>query len=45
MFAVANIDETVDRLRAYGGNLMGEIAQYEDIYRFERAKGDYDCRR
>jgi catechol 2,3-dioxygenase-like lactoylglutathione lyase family enzyme len=33
MFAVEDIDDVVDRLRRHGGELVGEIAQYEDIYR------------
>jgi catechol 2,3-dioxygenase-like lactoylglutathione lyase family enzyme len=33
MFAVADIDDVVGRLRSYGAELVGEIAQYEDKYR------------
>ena len=33
MFAVEDIDEVVARLRGHGAELVGEIAQYEDIYR------------
>ena len=33
MFAVDDIDEVVDRLRSHGAELVGEIAQYEDVYR------------
>jgi catechol 2,3-dioxygenase-like lactoylglutathione lyase family enzyme len=33
MFAVDDIDDVVARLRSHGGELLGEIAQYEDIYR------------
>ena len=33
MFAVDDIDDVVARLRRHGGELVGEIAQYEDIYR------------
>jgi catechol 2,3-dioxygenase-like lactoylglutathione lyase family enzyme len=33
MFAVEGIDEVVERLRGHGGELVGEIAQYEDSYR------------
>ena len=33
MFAVEGIDDVVARLRSHGGELVGEIAQYEDIYR------------
>lgn len=33
MFTVDNVDDTVARLRKHGAELVGEIAQYEDIYR------------
>src|SRR4051794_30302870 len=33
MFAVEGIDDVVARLRNHGGELVGEIAQYEDSYR------------
>jgi catechol 2,3-dioxygenase-like lactoylglutathione lyase family enzyme len=33
MFAVDDIDDVVTRLRRHGGELVREIAQYEDIYR------------
>jgi catechol 2,3-dioxygenase-like lactoylglutathione lyase family enzyme len=33
MFAVEGIDDVVSRLQQRGGELVGEIAQYEDIYR------------
>jgi predicted enzyme related to lactoylglutathione lyase len=33
MFAVDDIDDTVARLRARGAELLGEVAQYESIYR------------
>jgi len=33
MFAVDDIDDVVARLRGHGGELVGEIAQYEDVYR------------
>src|SRR4051794_39551897 len=33
MFAVEDIDDVVARLRNHGAELVGEIAQYEDIYR------------
>jgi catechol 2,3-dioxygenase-like lactoylglutathione lyase family enzyme len=33
MFAVDGIDDVVARLRRHGAELLGEIAQYEDIYR------------
>jgi catechol 2,3-dioxygenase-like lactoylglutathione lyase family enzyme len=33
MFAVDDVDDVVARLRAHGAELVGEIAQYEDVYR------------
>jgi catechol 2,3-dioxygenase-like lactoylglutathione lyase family enzyme len=33
MFNVDDVDDVVARLRRHGGELVGEIAQYEDIYR------------
>ncbi len=33
MFAVDDIDNVVARLRSHGAELLGEIAQYEDLYR------------
>ena len=33
MFAVDDVDDVVARLRGHGGELVGEITQYKDIYR------------
>jgi catechol 2,3-dioxygenase-like lactoylglutathione lyase family enzyme len=33
MFAVDDLDDVVARLRGHGAELVGEIAQYQDIYR------------
>jgi predicted enzyme related to lactoylglutathione lyase len=33
MFAVDDIDDVVARLHNHGAELVGEIAQYEDVYR------------
>jgi predicted enzyme related to lactoylglutathione lyase len=33
MFAVDDIDDVVARLQKQGAKLVGEVAQYEDIYR------------
>jgi catechol 2,3-dioxygenase-like lactoylglutathione lyase family enzyme len=33
MFAVDDVDDVVARLRSHGAELVGEIAQYEDLYR------------
>ncbi len=32
MFAVDDIDDTVARLRAHGAKLLGEVAQFENIF-------------
>ena len=39
MFAVDDIDDVVARLRNRGGELIGEIAQYEEIYRLCYMRG------
>ena len=39
MFTVESVDETVARLRAIGAELVGEVAQYEDIYRLCYMRG------
>jgi len=39
MFAVDDIDDVVARLRARGGELVGEVAQYEDLYRLCYMRG------
>ncbi len=39
MFAVDNVDETIARLRGHGGELIGEVAQYEDLYRLCYMRG------
>jgi catechol 2,3-dioxygenase-like lactoylglutathione lyase family enzyme len=39
MFAVDDIDDVVDRLRGHGGELVGEMAQYEDAYRLCFVRG------
>lgn len=33
MFAVEDVDDVVARLRGHGAELVGEIEQYEDVYR------------
>jgi catechol 2,3-dioxygenase-like lactoylglutathione lyase family enzyme len=33
MFTVDDVDDVVARLRSHGGELVGEVAQYEDMYR------------
>lgn len=39
MFAVDDVDASVDALRAHGGELMGEIVEYEQIYRLCYVRG------
>jgi catechol 2,3-dioxygenase-like lactoylglutathione lyase family enzyme len=39
MFAVEDIDDVVARLRTHGAELLGEIAQYEDLYRLCYLRG------
>jgi catechol 2,3-dioxygenase-like lactoylglutathione lyase family enzyme len=39
MFAVDDIDDVVARLRSHGAELLGEIVQYEDIYRLCYLRG------
>jgi catechol 2,3-dioxygenase-like lactoylglutathione lyase family enzyme len=39
MFAVENLDDTVARLREGGAELIGEVAQYEDLYRLCYMRG------
>jgi catechol 2,3-dioxygenase-like lactoylglutathione lyase family enzyme len=38
-FAVDDIDAVVARLRAHGGELVGEVENYEDIYRLCYLRG------
>ena len=39
MFAVDDIDETLDRLRARGAQLVGELVQYRNAYRLCYIRG------
>jgi catechol 2,3-dioxygenase-like lactoylglutathione lyase family enzyme len=39
MFTVDDVDDVVTRLRSHGADLVGEIAQYEDIYRLCFVRG------
>ena len=39
MFTVSDIDETLDRLRKHGAQLVGEVVQYEDSYRLCYIRG------
>jgi catechol 2,3-dioxygenase-like lactoylglutathione lyase family enzyme len=38
-FAVADVDAVVAGLRAHGGELVGEVERYEDIYRLCYVRG------
>jgi predicted enzyme related to lactoylglutathione lyase len=39
MFAVDDVDEVVARLLAHGAELVGEVVQYEDMYRLAYVRG------
>jgi catechol 2,3-dioxygenase-like lactoylglutathione lyase family enzyme len=39
MFAVDDLDETLDRLRKRGAQLVGEVVQYKDAYRLCYIRG------
>ena len=39
MFAVEDIDDTLARLRNRGAQLVGEVVQYEDVYRLCYIRG------
>jgi len=39
MFAVDDIDETLARLRRHGAQLVGEVVQYEEVYRLCYIRG------
>src|SRR5689334_12083496 len=39
MFTVVDIDDTVARLKKHGGELVGEIVQYENAYRLCYLRG------
>ena len=39
MFAVDDLDGVLVRLRARGAELVGEVAQYEDLYRLCYVRG------
>jgi catechol 2,3-dioxygenase-like lactoylglutathione lyase family enzyme len=38
-FVVDDVDDTYERLRGHGGELVGEVAHYEDIYRYGYVRG------
>jgi catechol 2,3-dioxygenase-like lactoylglutathione lyase family enzyme len=39
MFTVDDIDDTLARLREHGAQLVGEVVQYEDVYRLCYIRG------
>ncbi|GIW06025.1 MAG: glyoxalase [Dehalococcoidia bacterium] len=39
MFAVESVDHTLARLRSFGAELVGDIVQYEDLYRLCYVRG------
>jgi len=39
MFAVDDIDDVLSRLRTHGAELIGEVTQYEDMYRLCYIRG------
>ncbi len=39
MFAVDDIDDTIARLRTHGADLLGEVAQYENMFRLCYLRG------
>jgi catechol 2,3-dioxygenase-like lactoylglutathione lyase family enzyme len=39
MFAVEDIDDTLDRLARVGAELVGEVVQYQDVYRLCYIRG------
>jgi catechol 2,3-dioxygenase-like lactoylglutathione lyase family enzyme len=39
MFAVDDVDETLERLRAHGAELVDEVVQYQDTYRLCYIRG------
>ena len=39
MFAVDDIDDTLTRVREHGAQLVGEVVQYEDVYRLCYIRG------
>ena len=39
MFAVDDLDDTLTRLRRHGAQLVGDVVQYEDVYRLCYIRG------
>ena len=39
MFAVDDLDKTLDKLRNHGAQLVGDVVQYQDVYRLCYIRG------
>ncbi len=39
MFTVDDLDETIERLRKHGAQLVGEVVNYQDVYRLCYIRG------
>jgi catechol 2,3-dioxygenase-like lactoylglutathione lyase family enzyme len=39
MFTVSDIDETLERLQGIGASVVGDVVQYEDVYRLCYIRG------
>ena len=39
MFTVESVDDTVARMRTHGAELVGEVVQYESLYRLCYMRG------
>ncbi|MDB5190350.1 MAG: Glyoxalase/bleomycin resistance protein/dioxygenase [Parcubacteria group bacterium] len=39
MFTVSDIDETLERLKKHGAEVVGEVVQYENVYRLCYIRG------
>jgi catechol 2,3-dioxygenase-like lactoylglutathione lyase family enzyme len=39
MFAVDDVEDVIERLRPHGGELVGTVKQYEDVYRLCYVRG------
>jgi len=39
MFTVTDINETVERLKKYGAQLVGDVVEYQDTYRLCYIRG------
>jgi len=39
MFAVTDLDETLEKVRPYGAEIVGEVVNYQDVYRLCYIRG------